>query len=70
MQVKFLRIREKYRILDKSDQTTQFAFKCTFEISDKHAVDLRRVRVPLPDSCVGLKNESIRCYKCKTKLHI
>ena len=44
---------------------TQFAYKCTFEISDKHAPELRRVRVPLPDSCVGLKNEPIRCYKCK-----
>ena len=61
MQVKFLRIRERYRILDNS----QFAYKCTFEISDKHAADLRRVRIPLPDSCVGLKNEPILCYKCK-----
>ena len=65
MQVKFLRITEKYRILDTSDQTTRFGYKCTFEISDKHAADLRRVRVPLPGTCVGLKNEPIRCYKCK-----
>ena len=63
MQVKFLSIGEKYRILDGSDQW--FGYKCTFEISDKHAAELRRVRVPLPDSCVGLKNEPIRCYKCK-----
>ena len=67
MQVKFLYIGEKYRISDRTDQSVQFAYKCTFEISDKHAPELRRVRVPLPDSCVGLKNEPIRCYKCKIK---
>ena len=65
MQVKFLSIGEKYLISDRTDQRTLFAYRCTFEISDKHAPELRRVRVPLPDFCLGLKNEPIRCYKCK-----
>ena len=66
MQVKFLKISEKFRSSDIN--FSQFAFKCVFELSGKHTSDIRRNRIPLPDSCVGLKNEPIRCFngKCLT----
>ena len=67
MQVKFLSIGERYRILNKLDLKTQFAYKCTFEISDKRDPVLESIAVPVPDFCTGLKNEPIRCYTGKIK---